>query len=147
MAKTLRAYADGGSSPSILANCRPQPTRFAACLRLSSQVMLRRSYHCPECNCPWRHRKIFLHTWRRPIVCPGCAGRFNFERRQWRRLSVPMLTAVVALLFSQIVGRHFLERDTFFVLFGIAFAVFIVTTVWWCWAVATKLRFTRATEK
>ena len=85
-------------------------------------------------------------TWRTPIVCPKRNTRLRIEKRQWRRISLPILISVVVLLIVEISGKHFLRKDEFLVVFSLAYGVFIITGIWWLRTVLTKLRFEHQVE-
>ena len=89
---------------------------------------------------------MWRHTWWSPIVCPKCGTSFHFEKKQWRRISLPVLISAAVLLVVEIIGRHFLGKDLFLVLFSFAFGVFVITVIWWLRAVLKKLKFERRVE-
>jgi hypothetical protein len=113
---------------------------------LIKAMFLNMAYSCPECGCQWNHKIMWRHTWWTPIVCPKCSKSFHFEKKQWRRISLPILISVGVLLIVQIVGKHLLGGAEYLVLFSLAFGVFFIVGIWWLHTVFTKLKFERRVE-
>jgi hypothetical protein len=44
------------------------------------------------------------------------------------------------------VGKHFLGKSEFLVLFSLAFVAFVITSIWWWRVILTKLKFERRVE-
>ncbi len=89
----------------------------------------------------WRHNR-----WA-PIVCPNCAIPFHYEKKQWRRITLPVLISVAILLVVQFAGKHFLDKTEFLVLYGITYGLFLIASIWGLHTVFTKLKFERRGEK
>lgn len=88
----------------------------------------------------WRHSR-----WT-PIVCPQCRALFHFDKKQWRRISLPSTITLVVLLVIQFTGKHFLSNTEYLVVFSLAFGAFVITGIWWLYTVLTKLKFERRIE-
>jgi hypothetical protein len=89
---------------------------------------------------------LWRHTWWTPIVCPKCGARFHFDKKQYRRISLPLLTSITVLLAVHISGKYFLGKSEFLLLFGLAFGSFVIVTIWCLRVVFTKLKFERRVE-
>jgi len=89
---------------------------------------------------------MWRHTWWKPIVCPGCENEFHIEKKQWKRISLPVLISVAALLAVQFFGEHFIVGGAFLLAYSLVFAVFIIVGLWWLHTVLTKLKFERRVE-
>jgi hypothetical protein len=103
-------------------------------------------YSCPDCGSPWGHKLVWRHTRWTPIVCPQCKGRFHFERKRWRQILLPTLISIAVLSVVSIAGKYFLGRTELLVVFSLVFAAFIISGIWWLYAVFTKLKFERHVE-
>jgi hypothetical protein len=80
-----------------------------------------------------------VDTYRMPKVSKS----FRFEKKQWRRISLPILVSTGVLLIVQIVGKHLLGRAEYLALFSLSLGVFLIIGIWWMHAVFTKLKFER----
>lgn len=79
-------------------------------------------------------------------MCPQCKARFHFERKRWRQISLPILISMVALFVVSTGGKYFLGRTELFVVFSLVFVAFLISSIWWLYAVLNKLKFERRVE-
>ena len=108
-------------------------TPLSKALCLLDYVM---SYDCPKCDCKWKVRT----AWKQPITCPRCKKHFIYERKQWKRIRIPLLTSIFAVAVASIVNMISQTQISYWVFVAISLG-YLVTFIWWIRIVFTELKF------
>jgi hypothetical protein len=80
------------------------------------------------------------HSWRSPIVCPGCGARLAYDREQWRSASLPLALIGGVQVFLVIFGHLFLGLGAYLFVFIGVFLLFLIVASRFFWIFSKRLR-------